>query len=259
MRGPKPGGRVVVAAGVTITALAVLAAVTLVRFEAGPTSTARHIRGLHRQLLVVAVPLAAFVEAVLLHAVWRFRDTDDPRPTVERPRLELGWTVATGLVLLFVGVVSFQVLAHPAVSGHHAAATPGADGDAVDVTVTGQQWYWSVAYPGANVSIARADRIVLPANRTIRVAVETDDVIHSLHVPALALKQDAIPGRTTVVRTRVTERGSYHLYCAEYCGAGHAQMEVTVVVVSPDAYRDWLADRRNASARSALGGGSRDR
>lgn len=242
MRGPDRVGRLIVLGGLATTATAILLAVTLVEFDADPTTTAGQIGGLHRQLLLVAVPVAVLVEGVLAYTVWRFRNNEDRTPTPDNRRLELGWTVATGLVLVFVGIASYQVMASPAVT---APAGESVEADAVEVHVTGHQWYWSVTYPTENVSVGRADRIVLPVNRTIRVRITTADVIHSFFAPELALKQDAIPGRANVIRTRITETGAYRVYCAEYCGQGHARMQATIVVVSDAEYRSWLASQRN--------------
>ncbi|PSQ48968.1 cytochrome c oxidase subunit II, partial [Halobacteriales archaeon SW_12_67_38] len=68
------------------------------------------IRNLNRQLLYVAAPLAILVETILFYAVWRYRDNNDPTPTKENRSLEITWTLATAIVLLFVGFASFNVL-----------------------------------------------------------------------------------------------------------------------------------------------------
>lgn len=238
-------GRLFVAGGIALALGAVVVAL-VVDLGTGPTPTAVQISGLHRDLLLVAVPIAVAVEAALVYAVWRFRDNEDPTPTPENRTLELTWTAATALVLIFVGVAAYHVLAQPAVT-----ADPGTDpGEAIQVDMTAHQWYWSVTYPREGVTIQEADRVVLPANRTVRITVRSADVIHSLHVPALGLKQDAIPGQLNVVETRVTRPGEYHLYCAEYCGRGHAYMEATVAVVPPEEYQEWLRGRGNTNPSS---------
>lgn len=238
-------GRYVVIGGLVVTGLAIVVAVVVVGLGEGPTTTARLTTGLNQQLLVVAVPIAILVEGALIYAVWRFRNNDDPKPTPENRKLELAWTVATGLVLVFVGVSSYHVLAQPAVT---ATADPGSATNTVRIDVTGHQWYWGVEYPGENVSIERADRIVLPVDRPIRIELTSGDVIHSFHAPRLGLKQDAIPGETNVLTTKITRTGEYRLYCAEYCGQGHAYMQSTIEVVSAAEYRDWLAQQNNASS-----------
>lgn len=255
MSGSDRIGRRVVLGGMAVTGGAILVAVTLVSFDAGPSTTAGLIRGVHRQLLVVAIPIILLVEGVLIYAVWRFRDNDDRKPTPEYQHLELGWTVATGLVILFVGTASYQVMVSPQIT---AAVDGPADGDTVEVQVTGKQWYWSVGYPAENKSIEQASRIVLPADRPIRIRITSADVVHSFHAPALGLKQDAVPGVEHSLRTRITEQGEYRLYCAEYCGTGHAEMSATIQVVSQDEYRKWIAskDTESTTDRSTGAGGA---
>lgn len=249
MSRPTVSGRYVVVAGITLTGLAMLVSILVLEPADGPSTTARLIDGLHRQLLVVAIPIAVLVEAVLVYAVWRFHDNDDPEPTPENRRLELTWTVATGIVLLYVAVATYLVLAQPAVTPTAATspADQGSTADAVEVNVTARQWHWSVTYPEENVTRRHPNRIVLPANRPIRISVTSADVIHSFHAPVLGLKQDAIPGQWHPLETTVTRPGEYRLYCAEYCGLGHARMETTIDVRPPDEYRDWLNAQQNAS------------
>ena len=242
----RSAGRLFVTVGIAVALLSIPVAIAL-ELGTGPTRAAAAISDLHRSLLLVAVPIAVLVEGAIVYAVWRFRNNDDPKSTPEDRRLELTWTVATGLVLVFVGVASYQVLAMPDVT---ATADPDADAtaDALELEVTAQQWYWSVEYEGEDVFLDRADRIVLPTNRTVRITLRSTDVIHSFHAPSLGLKQDVIPGHRRLVVTRVTRPGEYRLYCAEYCGRGHSSMQATIEVVSPEEYRDWLADRRNGTA-----------
>ena len=118
------------------------------------------------------------------------------------------------------------------------------------IEVEAYQWGWSVHYPAANVTTG--DRIVLPVDRNVRFVLGSRDVIHSLYVPALGVKQDVLPGSETVARTRATETGEHRLYCAELCGAGHSRMQGTVVVLNGTAYDRWVERRRGEeSARSA--------
>lgn len=223
---------------VAVLALAALAGVASAHDGPNSTSAAR-IWGLHRLLLAVAVPIALLVEAAILYAIWRFRRAGEPTPTPEKRWLELTWTVATALVLAFVGVAAYGAFTDRAVTASAGDAGP-AD---VRVNLTAHQWHWTVEYPGENVTVDRARTIYLPANRTVTIAVTSRDVIHSLHVPRLALKQDAFPGQWNYIRTRIAATGEYRFYCAEYCGEGHARMRGTVRVVPYDEYRAWLANQ----------------
>jgi len=194
---------------------------------------------LNTQLLYVALPLTLFVEVILVYAVVRFRDNENPEPTAEDPALEITWTVATGIVLVFVGVAAYTVLTSPFIS-----PTPEAEASRVenDVTVDAlaYQWGWEFEYEEANLTTQ--DLLVVPRDRNVSLELRSADVLHSMYVPKLGLKQDVFPGHDTIIKTRVLQTGAYRGYCAEFCGAGHARMRTQVVVVPPDTYRQWLAD-----------------
>lgn len=205
------------------------------------STTEELIRTLNQHLLYIAVPITLLVESILLYTVLRFRKSDEPQPTRENRRLEITWTVATALVLVFVGVASYQVLAHPAVNATPPETATDLPEDAVNVTITGQQFLWTFEYPDANVT--SQGPLVLPTNRTIVLQITSQDVIHSVHIPGLGLKQDAIPGQFTYIETEITNEGTYRLYCAEYCGAAHSDMLAEVRVVSPAEYERWLENQ----------------
>ncbi|WP_415381371.1 cytochrome c oxidase subunit II [Halosimplex sp. TS25] len=220
------------------------------------SATEALIRTLNRRLLLVAVPLALLVEVVLVYAVWRFHGTDRPLPTPENKRLEIGWTLATAAVLLFVAVVSYQVFASP-----YVAATPEPEGerpaDAVEIEIVAEQFDYGVRYPGANASVESTDVIYAPTDRPVYFEITAEDVLHSVHVPDLGLKQDAFPAQWNLIHTRLYEPGDYRLYCAEFCGVGHSQMRTTLRVVPPEEYRDrvdGIADGNATSARSGRSG-----
>lgn len=213
------------------------------------------IDDLNEQLLYVALPLTLFVEVTLVYAVYRFRDNDDPEPTVDDPALEITWTAATGVILLFVGVSAFYVLSNPFLTPVDPGAADPAEGvdagDELEVHVLAFQWDYEFYYPGANVTTR--DRLVLPVDRDVRLVLSSADVIHSFYVPGLGLKQDAFPGHETFLRTHPTETGEYRLYCAEFCGVGHARMGGVVDVRNGSAYRAWLERQRQSQPSSAAG------
>jgi cytochrome c oxidase subunit 2 len=109
--------------------------------------------------------------------------------------------------------------------------------DAEDLYVLGKQWMWKVQHPGGQREI---NEVHAPLNRPVRLILSSQDVIHSFYVPAFRIKQDVLPGRYTVVWFRATQPGTYHLFCAEYCGTGHSTMVGRVVVLDPQRYQEWL-------------------
>jgi len=235
---------VAVPLAVAVTGVVVVA-VLLSTPAAAQSANRSAIDDLNEQLLYVALPLVLFVEITLVYALYRFRNNDDPRPTTKDPALEITWTAATGVILLFVGLSAFFVLANPYISPAAAAGAPDAasnSSDAVEIEVVAYQWGWEFRYQGENVT--SQSQLVLPNDRDVRFSLVTRDVIHSFYVPELGLKQDIIPGQSTQARTRATETGEYTLYCAELCGVGHTRMHGTVTVLPQEEYDEWLDEQR---------------
>ncbi|MFB6129432.1 MAG: cytochrome c oxidase subunit II [Salinigranum sp.] len=226
------------------------------------SASAQLINELNAKLLYLAVPITIVVEGILLYTVIRFKNADEPKPTRENRRLEITWTIATAIVLLFVGVASYGVLANPNVTQAPGSAIPN-DGNHVVVYVTGNQWFWQASYPQyGNFSAPTAQtpggpsgpQIVVPKGEPVYFKITSADVIHSFHVPKLGLKQDAMPGAVHTIRTVPYETGTYQGYCAEFCGVGHSQMYFSVKVVSQDQYQKFVQQNQKSSSGSSSGG-----
>jgi cytochrome c oxidase subunit 2 len=205
------------------------------------STTEELIWDLNNQLMYIAVPITVLVEAILFYTVWKFSKNENPLPTQENRRLEITWTVATAIILLFVGVASYQVLAEPFVTAtgpDSAEEVTTGEEEALNVQVTAQKYAWQFEYPEQGVT--NVDTMVLPKDRPVMLNITSRDWIHALHVPGLGLKQDAMPGQSNYVVTEVTSTGEYQLYCAEYCGVGHSEMLGTVEVKSQDGFQNWL-------------------
>ncbi|WP_123536733.1 cytochrome c oxidase subunit II [Halosimplex salinum] len=199
---------------------------------------------LNVQLLYVALPLALLVEVILVTAVVRFRDNDDPKPTASDPTLEITWTAATAVILVFAGFSAYVVLGSPYISATADAgpAVEGTPDEATTVEVVAYQWSWQMHYPEADVTTRAL--LVVPNGTDVYLRISSEDVVHSLFVPAFGLKQDAFPGQETTALARPTATGTHRLYCTEFCGEGHSRMDGTVHVVSPERYRTWLDAHR---------------
>lgn len=232
------------------------------------------ITTLNLQLLYVAIPITILVEVIIIYTVIRFKDNDEPKPTQENRRLEVTWTVATAVILLFVGFAAYQVLGVPAIGGVTASSNPnavepatthdypGAVGpppgeDVVEVEVVAQKYSWTFNYPNETVNgnesryVSNPGTMVIPANKTVYLHVTSTDWLHAVHVPGLGLKQDAFPGKYNTITTVAYETGSYQLYCAEYCGVGHSAMLAEVDVVSQSEYQTWLDEKKSTMTESS--------
>ncbi|MFB6168071.1 MAG: cytochrome c oxidase subunit II [Haloferacaceae archaeon] len=230
-----------------VAALAVVVAGSVPVAAQGSTSI-RLINKLNLKLLYIAVPVTLIVELVLLYTVVKFKNADDAKPTQENRRLEITWTVATAVILLFVGVASYGVLANPDIT-HPQSAPVAPEDDDVLVHAEAYQWGWAMTYPEEGIKASGfPPKIVIPVDQEVYFTITSRDVIHGFAVPELGLKQDAIPDQNNTIRTVPLEQGTYQGYCTEYCGAGHSQMYFTVEVVSQEEYQSYLAEQRGGSS-----------
>ncbi|WP_276271472.1 cytochrome c oxidase subunit II [Haloarcula litorea] len=234
--------------GAALLALAVEPATA----QPSASTTVEQIWDLNLNLLYVAIPITILVEGILIYTVWRFRNQDEPKPTKENRRLEITWTVATAIILLFVGVASYQVMASPYVTAEAADQAELQGDDTEHIEVQAYRYGWSFYYNGTSfqndAQVSSTTTLRLPANQDVVLRVTSRDWLHAFHVPALGLKSDAFPGQYNRLQTRATETGTYQLYCAEYCGSGHSQMLGEVVVMPQDEYEQWRSEQQNASA-----------
>lgn len=118
------------------------------------------------------------------------------------------------------------------------------------VRVTGEMWWWRVAYlDGQGREIVQdANEVHIPAGQPVVFELESADVIHSFWVPRLGGKTDMIPGRRNFMRLQADAPGTYGGQCAEYCGGPHALMGLVVVAHAPDDYAAWLARQSRPAA-----------
>jgi cytochrome c oxidase subunit 2 len=210
------------------------------------TTTEQLIWNLNNKLIYAAVPITVLVEGILIYTVWKYRKSDEAKPTQENRRLEITWTIATAVILLFVGVASYQVMGNVFVTAEQPAAEGAVQGEEpLEVQVYGQRYNWEFVYPEQNVS--STDTLVLPNDRTVRLNITSRDWLHAFHVPGMGLKADAFPGQSNTIVTRTRETGSYQLYCAEYCGSGHSQMLGEVEVRSQAAFQEWLDEQQSGN------------
>jgi cytochrome c oxidase subunit 2 len=122
------------------------------------------------------------------------------------------------------------------------------------VRITGEQWAWRFTYPGADGALGTDDDfqtvndLHVPVDNVVLFELTAKDVLHSLWIPELRLKQDAVPGRVIRGWFRPVAEGSYEVACAEICGFGHTMMKAIMTVESEDAYRQWLDSQIAAQA-----------
>jgi cytochrome c oxidase subunit 2 len=141
--------------------------------------------------------------------------------------LEATWTIIPlGLFLMmFVwgALIYFRVFTPPP--------------NAMNIYVVGKQWMWKAEHEGGQHEI---NTLHVPLNQPVQLTMISQDVFHSLSIPAFRVKREVIPGRYTTVWFEATQVGTYHLFCTQYCGTNHSVMTGEVIVMTPQDYRAWL-------------------
>ena len=197
-------------------------------------------------IAIFALIIFVVVEGALVLFVVRYRRRGRAR-TVEGPqihgatRLELIWTAIPVLILAAIaGFVFYQL---PGIQNVPAAK---AEGGPLDIHVTGRQFYWQFTYPNGAISI---DELHVPAHRTVKVSISSEDVAHSWWIPQLGGKFDAIPGRVNHTWFKAERIGTFVGKCGEFCGVFHAAMVADVKATPKAAYDTWVGQ----TAASQLG------
>jgi cytochrome c oxidase subunit II len=116
------------------------------------------------------------------------------------------------------------------------------------IHVTAKQWWWRIEYRTPAGTIDTANELRLPVGQRVELQLVSPDVIHSFWVPPLAGKMDMIPGRLTRLALEPTQTGTFRGVCAEFCGASHALMAFSVVVMQPPDFRVWLETQARPAA-----------
>lgn len=183
-------------------------------------------------LVALSVAIMAIVGTLVLTFAIKYREGTKayrgPLPEVMGREVEIGWTVATLFVALFVfwWAVSAQL-------PHFLLPKK-----ALEIHIVAKQWMWKAQHPEG---VREIDALHIPEGMPVRLEMTSQDVIHSFGVPAFRIKQDVLPGRYTATWFEATKPGDYHLFCTEYCGTDHARMTGTISVMTPEAYAAWLA------------------
>jgi len=178
-----------------------------------------------------AAAVFVLVEVLLVVALVRFRHREGrpaPKPAHGHTLLEIAWTLAPAVILVFVAVPTVRTIF---------TSSGEAPADALKVEVIGHQWWWEFRY--LDLALTTANELHLPVGKPVRIGITSADVIHSFWAPLLGGKRDAIPGQTNYIAFRADSVGDYSGQCAEFCGVSHANMRLRVIVDSDTAFGAW--------------------
>jgi cytochrome c oxidase subunit 2 len=206
----------------------------LAAFTAEASAYAARIDHIFYALTALSAIIALTVFTAVIVFAYRYRrGSPTPRPVMPkwmRHEFEIGWTLATLFLFLFI----FWWAAATQIS----ALTPPKSN--LDIRIVAKQWMWKVEQPSG---IREINELHVPSDTPVRLSMTSEDVIHSMFLPALRLKQDVLPDRYTYLWFTADRPGTYQLTCAEFCGAEHSRMAGKLVIMRPADYARWSATR----------------
>jgi cytochrome c oxidase subunit 2 len=208
-------------------------------------ASAIHLKNLMLSVMTICALIWIVVMIVLAYALLRRRES--ARAFAD------GSKGATIVVSAAVGATALVIAGLTAASFYTTRSIGGEHDAALTIVVKGEQWWWRVTYANEDgtADFETANEIHIPVGRTVRLQLESADVIHSFWVPSLAGKQDLVPGRTNMLALRAERPGVYRGQCAEFCGLQHSHMAMLVVADDPSSFERWSTNQRADSLEPA--------
>jgi cytochrome c oxidase subunit 2 len=195
-------------------------------------------------LVAVSGVVIALIFAIIVGFSIRYRRGSNAKrgllPEVITNEIELTWTSATAISFIFL----FWWAASTQLRNIIPPKSP------VEIHILAKQWMWKVQQPNG---VREINELHAPVGRPVELIMTSQDVIHSMFLPSLRLKQDVLPGRYTYLWFTADKPGIYHLLCAEFCGTEHSRMTGRLVLMQPADYARWSAAQPGAENLAAEG------
>lgn len=192
---------------------------------------AQQVDHLYFALVAFSVAMIMLIALPMVYFLFKYRrgkKANRREPRLPEITIEITWITIP--LLLMIGLYTWGADLY-----FHEQRPPP---DALEINVIGKQWMWKAQHPEGNREI---NELHVPLGRTIKLTLASQDVIHSFFLPAFRIKKDVIPGYYTREWFQATKLGTFHLFCAEYCGTHHSGMIGKVTVMNPAEYEQWLA------------------
>lgn len=175
---------------------------------------------------IFLIGISALMIYILIH--FSRKKGKVPMQFTGNTKLEIVWTVIPVIIVLvmfYYGTIAFTPMRE-------------VPEDAMQIKVIGKMWVWNFDYGNGKMS----KELVVPYNRNVRLNLFSEDVNHSLFIPAFRVKEDVIPGYNNYLWFRPIVKGEYDIYCTDYCGLAHSGMVSKVIVMDSLEYEKWFAD-----------------
>ncbi len=181
---------------------------------------------------IFLIGIVALIIYILIH--FSRKKNKSPQQFSGNTKLEIIWTVVPlilVLIMFYYGWVGFSPM----------RKVPA---DAMQIKAIGKMWEWNFDYGNGKIS----KDLVVPLNRNVKMNLYSADVNHSLFIPAFRVKEDVIPGYNNYLWFRPISKGTFDIFCTEYCGLAHSGMTAKVIVVDSLEFNKWLADLKVAAS-----------
>ncbi|HUE69731.1 MAG TPA: cytochrome c oxidase subunit II [Pirellulaceae bacterium] len=207
------------------------------------SSIAPQIDALYYFLILISTVMSVLIAFLIIYFAIKYRRgsaVDRTQGAHHFYLMEIAWIVGPFVVVMVIFFWSARLY----------FAQARAPAGAMEINCVAKQWMWKFQHPQGNTEI---NDLHVPLGQPVKIRMISEDVIHSLYIPAFRVKQDVLPGRYTTIWFEATKVGQYHLFCAEYCGAKHSEMRGRVIVLEPSQYEAWLAGREVAQPPEVAG------
>lgn len=214
-----------------------------------------------------------------VYALMRFRKSRNPRASYDGAQTHIS-TYSEAAVAV-IEVVLLALFSIPA--WYNYSKRPAPESHPLEIRLVAEQFAWNLQYPGADgvfgktrselvsasnpMGLDPADpagkddvitlnQLHVELNRPVIIRLTSKDVIHSINLPVMRVKQDAIPGMEVPVHfTPILTNGDrrWEVACAQLCGLGHYRMRGQLTVDTKADFEKWM--RENAPAAAAPSGG----
>ena len=194
------------------------------------STVAGRVDTLFNVLNLISLFFTVLIVGCLVYFVVKYRrgtTADRSNPPEESLPIEIAWTGIP--ILICIGIFGYSTWTYL-----HIMRAPK---DSMPIYVVGKQWMWKIQHPQGRWEM---NELHVPLGQNVQLIMTSEDVIHSFYIPDFRVKQDVVPGRYTTLWFNPTKTGTFHLFCAEYCGTKHSGMVGTIYVMEPAEYQEWL-------------------
>jgi cytochrome c oxidase subunit 2 len=196
-------------------------------------------------VLLITGAIFITVSGLLLFVILKYRlrpgdDNVEPPQIYGSNQIELAWTVIPILIVLVLFLSTLRIVLSVQNAPHPKAA--------LDVIVTGHQFWWEFSYP--KYGIITANELHVPVGSDPKhpmptfLKLVTADVDHSFWVPRLAGKTDLMAGQVNETWIQPESTGLFLGQCAQFCGPEHARMLIRVYAQTPAEFNKWVANQQ---------------